>query len=160
MSYSSSYSQLHYGPNAAVLSNRHFLSPPWVGYKAPPVLPIDGHRFGVNPNEWGPNAWEFLFSVARGYPESPGVRDRHQMRLFLRSLRYALPCKDCRYNFKNEVLKLSDDDLQSSTHLYEWLSQLRDKIKEKKQTKDEDFEVKVEEDAEECPQICTSCSGK
>lgn len=161
--YATSYSQLHYSQQSnAILSNRHFLRPPFIGYRAPKNIFTSQPRFGINPQEWGPNAWEFLYSVAKGYPIIAGVKDKVQMRNFLQSLQFALPCHDCRNNFATELKRLTDDDLSSADKLNKWLTKVRNTISERNGkigNKQDDLLCCHESKDPEEPQICTKCGS-
>jgi len=109
-----------------IVSNRHFLKPSNPIYGDNQMAIPD--RVNFNPGFWGPDAWKFLFSVARGYSAHPTYSERTQMRRFLSSLTHCLPCEKCRDNFCSEVLLLKNEDLVSPASVEKWLESLRKKI--------------------------------
>ena len=113
-----------------IVSNRHFLKPnnPIYGETEIVIEP----RQNFLPDFWGPDAWRFLDTVAKGYSKVPTYSERLQMRRFLESLTYCLPCKNCRDNFCKEVVLIEDDDLVSPDAVSRWLKNLRRKIAERK----------------------------
>ena len=113
-----------------IVSNRHFLKPnnPIYGETEIVIEP----RQNFLPDFWGPDAWRFLDTVAKGYSKVPTYSERLQMRRFLESLTYCLPCKNCRDNFCKEVVLIEDDDLASPDAVSRWLKNLRRKIAERK----------------------------
>ena len=111
---------------AAITSNRHFLSPNNSIYRD---VIVNEPRKNFLPEFWGPDAWKFLETVAKGYSKHPTWWERTQMRRFLESLRMALPCHRCRGNFCNEVESLEDSDLESPKSVQTWLLKIREKIR-------------------------------
>ena len=113
-----------------IVSNRHFLKPtnPIYGETEVVIEP----RQNFLPDFWGPDAWRFLDTVAKGYSKAPVYSERLQMRRFLESLTHCLPCKNCRDNLCREVILIEDDDLVSPDAVSRWLKNLRRKIAERK----------------------------
>jgi hypothetical protein len=113
-------------------------------------------RVNFNPRFWGPDAWKFLFSVARGYSARPTYSERTQMRRFLSSLTHCLPCEKCRDNFCSEVLFLESEDLVSPASVEKWLEALRKKIAARNPTKHDgvDKHTEKKKDEEEVPMCC------
>ena len=115
----------------AITSNRHFLPQDSLIYSTHEVVTTD--RTNFLPNFWGPDAWRFLETVARGYSPQPTYEEKLKMRRFLDSLTYCLPCKKCRNNFCGEIETLTDNDLSCPKNVLSWLQNLRQKIAESKQ---------------------------
>ena len=80
---------------------------------------------------WGPSGWRLLHSVAHSYdPTTP--KARQQMRKFLKSLPYILPCKFCRSSLSTYYTELPyAPHIQSNTALFRWLYNIHNKVNEK-----------------------------
>ena len=52
-------------------------------------------KISCDPKNWGPHAWNFLYSIAKCYPEQPTHDDIKHFKLFFLSLPYVLPCLTC-----------------------------------------------------------------
>ena len=113
-----------------IMSNKHFLSPHNPVYGEREI--IIEKRQNFLPNYWGPDAWRFLDTVAKGYSKNPSYTDRLQMRRFLESLTHTLPCSECRDNFCREIILIEEDDLNSPQSIGIWLNKLRKKISDRK----------------------------
>ena len=113
-----------------IISNRHFLKPNNSIYHEIEVVVKPRQDF--LPNFWGPDAWRFLDTVAKGYSNFPTYSEKLQMRRFLESLTSCLPCGECRNNFCKEVVLIEDGDLGSPESVEKWLKKLRRKIALKK----------------------------
>lgn len=61
---------------------------------------------GFSTSIWGSCLWHVLHIISFNYPVKPTALDKKHYQLFLRSLRYVLPCKVCRENFKKQKLSL------------------------------------------------------
>ena len=129
--YSNLYRLCNYSDNRprVITTNTHFISPSSSIYDE---RSVNVSRPNFAPSAWGPGAWDFLFTVAKAYPDSPSYSEKLKMRRFLESLDYCLPCEKCRDNFACEVGKLEDRDLQNSRSVILWLKDLRMKIRERK----------------------------
>ena len=55
---------------------------------------------------WGPCIWTFLHTMSFNYPVKPTNKEKHDYRKFVLSLEQILPCKKCRQNLKNNLLKM------------------------------------------------------
>ena len=113
-----------------ITTNTHFLKPHALVYGEEERTQCS--RLDFAPEMWGAGAWEFLFTVAKAYDPHPSYTQRLQMRRFLESLTYCLPCKKCRCNFSDEVLELEESDLDSPEKVRSWLEKLRIRISKRK----------------------------
>lgn len=52
------------------------------------------------PDDWGPQFWFVMHTVAFYYPQSPTVEDMRSAQHFFESLRKLLPCRSCRNHYK------------------------------------------------------------
>ena len=57
-------------------------------------------RSDIDPKIWGPPAWLFIDSVFKSFPVSASIQDQKWMVDFLTVLGDALPCQQCRFNYK------------------------------------------------------------
>lgn len=58
---------------------------------------------GMNVNFWGKILWTFLHTISFNYPVSPTEEDKDHYHDFLMSLKYVIPCKACRENYKKNL---------------------------------------------------------
>jgi hypothetical protein len=77
----------------------------------------------MQPEIWGPYAWNFLHIITITYPINPSEDDKHNYKTFFESLKNVLPCERCRKNFNTHLKKfpLSRDVLSSRKYLVKWL---------------------------------------
>ena len=77
----------------------------------------------MDPKIWGPSAWDFIHTVALGYPSSPTITCKHNYRNFYTNIGNILPCPVCQKHY-NEFLsgRLLDIDeaLESTESLFNW----------------------------------------
>ncbi len=59
---------------------------------------------------WGPMVWNFLHIVSFNYPVKPTQNDKDNYKNYLLSLGKVLPCKYCRDNFQNNLVKAGFSD--------------------------------------------------
>ncbi len=112
-----------------ITTNTHFINPASNIYA---TSVFRTQRPNYNPGMWGPGAWDFLFTVAKSYPNNPSYSEKLKMRRFLESMDYCLPCKKCRNNFACEIGFLTEGDLTNSQTVINWLNKLRERIKQRK----------------------------
>jgi hypothetical protein len=60
---------------------------------------------GMLTTVWGPAMWHYLHTMSFNYPVNPTQDDKKNYRNFILNLRNVLPCKYCRINLKNNLLK-------------------------------------------------------
>jgi hypothetical protein len=73
---------------------------------------------------WGKNAWIFLNSIALTYDN----KNKDEYVKFLNQLQYVLPCLKCREHFKNNLLSLTDNDMENKETFLNWLLKVRNSI--------------------------------
>lgn len=80
----------------------------------------------MNPEIWGEHAWIFLHSITLAYPKYPTKDDKENMKNFIYSLQFILPCNKCKKNFSDHLIKypLTDTILSSKETLVKWLHNL------------------------------------
>ena len=52
---------------------------------------------------WGPSMWHYMHTVSFNYPIRPSPADKKHYRDFILNLKYTLPCRHCRDNFKKNL---------------------------------------------------------
>ena len=92
---------------------------------------------GILTTIWGPAMWHFLHSMSFNYPNNPTKIQKKHYKEFIYSLRYVLPCGNCRKNLKKNLKKLplKKKDLENRYMFSLWiynLHQLINKMLKKK----------------------------
>ena len=80
-----------------------------------------------NNKVWGPSAWNFLHTTTFSYPDVPSVEEQSGMEKLFDSLKYTLPCLECKNHFINEIAR-NPPDIRSKTTLTRWLVDLHNRI--------------------------------
>jgi hypothetical protein len=64
---------------------------------------------------WGPAQWHMLHTVSFNYPVNPTIKQKHQYRNYVLSMKHILPCAACRKNLKTNFrhLPLNMDVMKS-----------------------------------------------
>tara|TARA_B100000575_G_scaffold288338_1_gene288182 strand:- start:944 stop:1348 length:405 start_codon:yes stop_codon:yes gene_type:complete len=90
-----------------------------------------------NPKIWGPKAWFFIETIILSYPDNPTLNDKTTFKNFFNSLAYILPCRKCRYNYKNHIKSypLNDKILSNKNNLIDWIVKIHNLSMGKKITK-------------------------
>ena len=72
---------------------------------------------------WGPSLWHSLHCISFNYPVKPTKEDKEHYKNFVMSLRYVLPCKYCRDNFKHNLkeVPLNNKALSSRKEFSKWM---------------------------------------
>jgi hypothetical protein len=87
----------------------------------------------MDPKIWGPSAWDFIHTVALGYPSSPTLTDKNNYRDFYTNIGNILPCPVCQRHY-NEFLsgRLLDIDeaLESTESLFNWTVDAHNNVNE------------------------------
>lgn len=52
---------------------------------------------------WGPGLWHTLHTISFNYPINPTIEDKKRYKNFILQLKYVLPCKYCRINFRKNL---------------------------------------------------------
>lgn len=119
----------------------------------------------MNPNIWGPPLWNTLHMITFNFPEQPTDLERSQYRDFFFSLRYVLPCENCRQHYAKAVEKTYpiDSALQNRDTLTRWLVDLHNVVNKrlgKPIVSYESVKQKFEEMQGKCAEKCapTSCA--
>ena len=85
---------------------------------------------GMLTSVWGPSLWHYLHTMSFNYPVNPTQEDKKHYKEFVLSLRYVLPCKYCRMNFKKNLkdLPLTNADLKDRHSFSKWMYCLHELI--------------------------------
>jgi hypothetical protein len=65
-----------------------------------PKRSLSAAKRGIDPDVWGPCAWNFIHNIARGYPQRPSIATMREYKTFFDALPLVLPCRKCRWNAK------------------------------------------------------------
>ena len=61
---------------------------------------------GMLTSVWGPSLWHSLHTISFNYPVKPTRQDKKNYKRFIMDLKFVLPCKYCRMNFKKNLKDL------------------------------------------------------
>jgi hypothetical protein len=83
-----------------------------------------------NPKLWGKSSWDFLFYSGLAYPDNPTKEDKENMEKFLLYMGNILPCRKCRFNFKNHLVKypINNNVLSCRYNLINWMINIYNEI--------------------------------
>jgi hypothetical protein len=81
----------------------------------------NGKDLVLGKSHWGKCAWEFMYNSVLSFDG-----EIENLRVFIHSFKYILPCKECREHFH---VYLEENPLPKKKHsLFQWLMQLENKI--------------------------------
>ena len=85
---------------------------------------------GMLTSTWGPALWHALHCISFNYPVKPTLQDKKHYRRMVMNLKFVLPCKYCRINFKKNLksLPLRDKDLKSRNAFSRWMFKMHEHI--------------------------------
>ena len=85
---------------------------------------------GMLTTVWGPSLWHTLHTISFNYPVKPTLQDKKNYKRFIMDLRYVLPCKYCRMNFKRNIkeVPLNDKALKNRNNFSRWMFKLHEHI--------------------------------
>lgn len=85
---------------------------------------------GMLTTVWGPSLWHTLHTISFNYPVKPTLQDKKNYKRFIMNLRYVLPCKYCRMNFKKNLkeLPLTEKALKSRHNFSRWMFKMHELI--------------------------------
>ena len=81
----------------------------------------------MEPTIWGPAAWKFLHTITFQYPEVPTDDDKRKYYIFFNSLKYVLPCPNCREHYSNNFEK-RPIKLESRDDFIKWLIDIHNEV--------------------------------
>lgn len=85
---------------------------------------------GMLTSVWGPSMWHFLHIMSFNYPINPTNEDKQHYKDFILSLRDILPCKYCRINLKNNLMKhpITMEDMKDRENFSKYIYQLHETV--------------------------------
>jgi hypothetical protein len=85
---------------------------------------------GMLTSVWGPSLWHSLHAISFNYPTNPTQIQKKKYRNFILNLRYVLPCKYCRINFKENLkcLPLRMKEMKSRETFSKYIYDLHEHI--------------------------------
>jgi hypothetical protein len=85
---------------------------------------------GMLTSVWGPSLWHYLHTMSFNYPLKPTIEDKKYYKQFMLSLKYVLPCKYCRINFRDNLkaVPLNNKALKDRANFSKWVYCLHEHI--------------------------------
>tara|TARA_B100000035_G_scaffold150403_1_gene128203 strand:+ start:11233 stop:11868 length:636 start_codon:yes stop_codon:yes gene_type:complete len=85
---------------------------------------------GMLTSVWGPSLWHSLHTISFNYPVKPTRQDKKNYKRFIMDLKFVLPCKYCRMNFKKNLkdLPLTQKDLKNRNNFSRWMFNMHEHI--------------------------------
>ena len=85
---------------------------------------------GMLTSVWGPSLWHSLHTISFNYPVKPTQKDKKNYKRFIMDLKFVLPCKYCRMNFKKNLkdLPLTQKDLKNRNNFSRWMFNMHEHI--------------------------------
>lgn len=85
---------------------------------------------GMLTKVWGPSLWHYLHTMSFNYPTKPTKCDKRYYKRFMHSLKYVLPCRYCRENYKKNLkaLPLTQDVFKSRNSFSRYVYRLHEHI--------------------------------
>ena len=85
---------------------------------------------GMLTSVWGPSLWHYLHTMSFNYPVKPTREDKKYYKQFILSLKYVLPCKYCRINFRSNLkaIPLNAKALKNRTNFSKWVYCLHEHV--------------------------------
>ena len=84
----------------------------------------------MDPKIWGPSMWFYLHSMTFQYCQDKTcatIPEMEEMKTFLESLQYTLPCLECRQNYARH-LKVYPIRLGNRRELFNWVVDLHNAV--------------------------------
>lgn len=96
----------------------------------------------IDPNIWGPSAWNFIHYVALAYPMKPSEKKKQEYFNFYNNLHTILPCPSCSDNYKEHLkeIPLTKDIFENNESLFRWTVQIHNLVNKDKNKKEYTFE--------------------
>jgi len=85
---------------------------------------------GMLTSVWGPSLWHSLHTISFNYPVKPTQQDKKNYKRFIMDLKFVLPCKYCRMNFKKNLkdLPLTQKALKNRNNFSRWMFNMHEHI--------------------------------
>ena len=83
----------------------------------------------MEPEIWGPHAWQFLHSITLSYPDNPTLEDKNNHAQFFNSIQNILPCQSCRDHYTQNLQALPiEQHLDNKESLFRWSVDLHNRV--------------------------------
>ena len=83
----------------------------------------------MEPEIWGPHAWQFLHSITLSYPDNPTLEDKNNHAQFFNSIQNILPCQSCRDHYTQNLQALPiEQHLDNKESLFRWLVDIHNRV--------------------------------
>ena len=83
----------------------------------------------MEPEVWGPHAWQFLHSITLSYPDNPTLEDKNNHAQFFNSIQNILPCQSCRDHYTQNLQALPiEQHLDNKESLFRWSVDLHNRV--------------------------------
>ena len=83
----------------------------------------------MEPEIWGPHAWQFLHSITLSYPDNPTLEDKNNHAYFFNSIQNILPCQKCRDHYTQNLQELPvEQHLDNKESLFRWLVDVHNRV--------------------------------
>lgn len=85
---------------------------------------------GMLTKVWGPSLWHYLHTMSFNYPIKPNKCDKRYYKRFMHSLKFVLPCRYCRENYKKNLkaLPLTQDVFKSRHSFSKYVYRLHEHV--------------------------------
>ena len=83
----------------------------------------------MEPEIWGPHAWQFLHSITLSYPDNPTLEDKNNHAYFFNSIQNILPCQKCRDHYTQNLQAFPvEQHLDNKESLFRWLVDVHNRV--------------------------------
>ena len=83
----------------------------------------------MEPEVWGPHAWQFLHSITLSYPDNPTSEDKNNHAQFFNSIQNILPCQKCKDHYTQNLQVLPiEQHLDNKESLFRWSVDLHNRV--------------------------------
>ena len=83
----------------------------------------------MEPEVWGPHAWQFLHSITLSYPDNPTLEDKNNHAQFFNSIQNILPCQKCKDHYTQNLHILPiEQHLDNKESLFRWSIDLHNRV--------------------------------
>jgi len=85
---------------------------------------------GMLTKVWGPSLWHYLHTMSFNYPTKPTKCDKKYYKRFMHTLKYVLPCRYCRENYKKNLkaLPLNQEVFKSRSSFSRYMYRLHEHV--------------------------------
>lgn len=89
------------------------------------------NRINLDPKIWGSYGWLFIESCLLSYPNNPSNYDKTNFKNFIDSIKFVLPCSNCRNHFSTYIDNnpLDDNILLSKENILKWILGAKNNVK-------------------------------